>query len=75
MRLSQFSELIQDEFGPDFAPVVLSDTRLGKLGDKTATELISSGEEPAVIWRAICEQLQVPKDRWHGKSKIKRHAE
>jgi hypothetical protein len=75
VRLSQFNELIQDEFGSEFSKVIIHDTRLGALGDKTPKQLLELGEDPVLIWRAICEQLGVPKERWHGKPKIKRHAE
>ena len=75
MRLSQFTDLIEDEFGADFAKVITHDTSLISLSDKTPKQLLSEGEDPGLVWRAICEQLGVPKERWHGKPKIKRHAE
>lgn len=75
MRLSKFHELVEDEFGPDFSKVVLADTRLIALSDETPNELIGKGVEPQEIWQAICEQQGVPKERWHGKPKIIRHAE
>ena len=75
MRLSQFTELIEDEFGADFAKVIANDTSLIALRDRTPNELIADGEDPGLVWKAICEQLGVPKERWHGKPKLKRHAE
>jgi hypothetical protein len=55
--------------------VVLRDTRLLKFEDKTPLELINAGLYPKDIWFAICDQLAVPKERWHGKTKTIRHAE
>ncbi len=74
MTLSRFQELMQDEFG-DFAAVVLSDTRLDLLRDRTPKELIALGEEPREIWLAICTQLNIPKERWLGILKTPRHAD
>lgn len=74
MTLSRFQELMQDEFG-DFAAVVLSDTRLDSLRDRTPNELIALGEDPRDIWLAICTQLNIPKERWLGIPKTPRHAD
>ena len=75
MRLSQFHELVEDEFGSDFSKVVLADTRLIALADQTPNQLLAAGVDPLEVWRAICQQQGVPKSRWHGKPKIIRHAE
>jgi len=71
---SRFLELMQDEFG-DFSAVILSDTRLDLMADGTPAELLSRGVEPKEIWLAICSQLNIPKDRWQGKTKTPRHAD
>lgn len=75
MRLSRFHELVEDEFGPEFAPVVLTDTRLDRLSDRTPQELLAAGEDPKTIWQAICQQLAVPAERWQGNNKTPRHAD
>ncbi|MGA1468709.1 MAG: DUF3046 domain-containing protein [Aquiluna sp.] len=75
MTLSRFHELVLEEFGEQFSQVVLRDTRLLKFEDKTPLELINAGLYPKDIWFAICDQLAVPKERWHGKTKTIRHAE
>ena len=75
MTLSRFYELVQDEFGEQFSEVILSDTRLDRLADQTPRQLIQAGEDPRVIWLAICQQLNVPADRWQGRNKTPRHAE
>ena len=75
MTLSRFHELVREEFGEQFSQVVLRETRLLKFEDKTPFELINAGLHPKDIWFAICDQLAVPKERWHGKTKTIRHAE
>jgi len=75
LKLSQFRQLVDEEFGPAFAAVVLRDTRLTDRSDKTPMELISEGENPKDVWLALCAHLGVPKERWHGRPKTKQHAE
>ena len=54
------------EFGLGQAQFLLSDLALDKLDDRTATQALRDGEDPATVWMAICLQLGVPKHRWHG---------
>jgi len=75
LKLSQFHLLLQEEFGSAFSQVLLADTRITSLGDKTPAELLQQGEDPKQVWLAVCRQLGVPKERWSGKPAPKRHAE
>ena len=77
MRLSQFQELMSDEFGKSQAQVLIRDLALLELGDRTAASLLASGEDPRQIWLAICRVQQVPEERWTGldKKAKKQHAE
>ena len=77
MRLSQFHELMADEFGRAHADVIIRDLALLELGDKTADTLLALGEDPRQIWLAICRAQQIPKERWTGldKKAKKQHAE
>ena len=75
MKLSQFRQLVDAEFGPSFAAVILADTRLTDKSDKTPLELIKSGDDPKEVWLALCAHLGVPEERWHGKPRTKQHAE
>ena len=77
MRLSQFQELMTDEFGRAQSEVLIRDLALMELGDRTAASLLASGEDPKEIWLAICRVQQVPKERWTGldKKAKKQHAE
>jgi hypothetical protein len=77
MRLSEFRSLMDEEFGAGYAGVIENSMVLLELGDRTATVALAQGEEPRVVWQAICKANEVPKSRWHGKSKPnkKQHAE
>lgn len=69
MRLSQFNQLMSDEFGLEYSSVIRRDLVLGDLGDKTADSAISAGADPKEVWLAVCKASGVPKDRWHGLNK------
>ena len=45
MRLSEFRELMNDEFGPGYAEVIAKDLVLTEHGDKSGEQLIAAGEE------------------------------
>ena len=62
---------MSDEFGQSYAQVIIDDLVLGALGDKTAAAAIKAGDDLRLVWQAICEANGVPKERWHGKAKIK----
>jgi len=67
VRLSQFQELMADEFGEVHASVLLNDLVLLPLGEKTGQAALDAGEDPRDVWLAICAAMDVPRDRWHGK--------
>jgi hypothetical protein len=77
MRLSEFRVLMDEEFGSGYAGVIENSMVLLDLGDRTATAALAAGEEPREVWLAICKANEVPKSRWHGKTKTnkKQHAE
>lgn len=65
-----------DEFGSQ-SEALIRDLALFELGDKTAMTLLAEGVDPKLIWLAICQAQQVPKQRWTGldKKAKKQHAE
>jgi hypothetical protein len=77
MRLSKFHELMNDEFGAEYAAVQINDLVLGELGDVTGKQAIKDGVDPRVVWLAICKVNQIPQERWTGLNKLskKQHAE
>jgi Protein of unknown function (DUF3046) len=71
MRLSEFRELMIDEFGEAYSEVIASDLALTEHSDKIGSQLIAEGVDPRDVWLAICRQSGVPKERWHGINKTK----
>lgn len=71
VRLSQFQQLMSDEFGDAYAQVLLNDLVLTELHDLTGQAALISGESPKAVWLAICRASGVPKSRWHGFDKKK----
>ena len=69
MRLSQFNELMNDEFGLAYSQVLLTDLVLGAFGDKTGAQAISAGIDPREVWLELCKVNGVPRERWHGRLK------
>jgi len=69
VRLSQFTELMVDEFGQEQTNYLLQDLVLGELSDRTGNKALADGEDPREIWLAICRVSGVPKARWHGQTK------
>jgi len=63
---------MSEEFGEAYAAVLLADLVLGQLGDKTGHQLLADGEDPRLVWLAICESQSIPKDRWHGRNTPKK---
>jgi hypothetical protein len=66
LRLSKFTELLNDEFGVAYGQVLLKDLALTELADRTGAVALSEGEDPKEVWLALCRAAGVPKDRWHG---------
>ena len=64
---------MDDEFGESYSEILRRDLHLQELNDKTPNEALSEGENPKVIWLAICKAQQLPKSRWVGKPVKKRN--
>lgn len=43
---------------------MLVDHVLTDLGGYTAAEALEAGVEPRDVWRALCRDFEVPKNRW-----------
>lgn len=66
MRLSEFRRACAEEFGVDYAGVLLRDHWLAVLGG-TPDEAIARGVPARDVWAALCEDLAVPVERRHGR--------
>lgn len=62
MRLTDFRSLVADEFGGPRGDLLVNDHVLPTLGS-TAAQAIESGVEPRDVWRALCEEFDVPPAR------------
>jgi hypothetical protein len=66
-----------DEFGAEYAAVLLRDLALTEFGDMTGNQALEAGFEPRSIWIAISKAQAVPEERWLGLNKKpkNKHAE
>jgi len=69
VRHSDFQSLMNDEFGAEYAAVLLRDLALIEFNDLTGNKALEAGFEPKSIWLAICKAQGVPEDRWLGLNK------
>lgn len=65
MKHSEFHRAVTDEFGA-FGRVLVRDTVLVALGNRTADAALAAGVPAREVWRALCEAQDVPRERWHG---------
>lgn len=64
MRYSEFWELVDDVFGP-IGRTLARERVIGALDDRTSMQAIDDGVEPAAVWRALCDAMEVPQaQRW-----------
>ncbi|PAT09349.1 DUF3046 domain-containing protein [Corynebacterium gottingense] len=65
MRLTEFRQLVEDEFGSDRAGWIIQSQVLSAEGE-TAAEMIESGVDPKVAWERLCDSFDVPQERRLG---------
>jgi len=63
---SEFFLAVQDEFGTLQGRALLRDLVIQELDNSTADVALARGVNPKAVWIALCEAMQVPKNRWHG---------
>ena len=63
VRLTQFRDLMNDEFGPARAAALTRDHVFAELGDRTVEQALEAGIAPRKVWRAVCEVYEVPAAR------------
>jgi len=64
--VSEFWALAEAEFGRVHARSLAEDLVLRALDDRTVSAAFAAGEEPAVVWAALCESMDVPLARRVG---------
>ncbi|MGN6501310.1 MAG: DUF3046 domain-containing protein [Pseudolysinimonas sp.] len=65
MKLSAFQFAVDAEFG-EFGRVLLRDTVIVALGNRTPQEALAAGVPAREVWLALCEVQDVPPARRHG---------
>jgi hypothetical protein len=63
VRLTQFRQLMADEFGSPRASSLAVDHVFTGLGGRTVNEALEAGEDPKDVWRVVCGELGVPPER------------
>lgn len=64
MRLTEFQDLVEGQFGSVRATSMLVDHALTVFGGRTAAEAIEDGIDPRDVWRALCADFDVPREQW-----------
>ncbi|MCW2519717.1 MAG: hypothetical protein JWR46_2336 [Mycobacterium sp.] len=64
MRLTEFHELVEGQFGEVRGASLLVDHVLSGFGGRTAAQAVEAGIEPREVWRALCADFDVPRDQW-----------
>lgn len=60
VRLSEFWVRMSEHFGAAYARSVAHDHVLMGLGGRTVDQALESGEPAKQVWRAVCEEFDVP---------------
>ena len=60
VRLSEFWVRMGDHFGVAYARSVAHDHVMQSLGGRTVDQALESGEPAKRVWRAVCEEFEVP---------------
>jgi len=60
VRLTEFWARMREQFGDVYAESLAKDYVLSSLGGRTVNEALADGEDPKVVWRAVCDTFNVP---------------
>ena len=60
MRVTEFWELMREQFGDSYAESVARDFVLAGVDGRTVVQALADGVEPKTVWRAVCEAFDVP---------------
>lgn len=65
--MSQFWQLVDDEFGSSYGRMLTSSHVLEALANRTPDDALEAGMKPREVWFALCEDLQIPPERRLGR--------
>ena len=60
VRLTEFWDRMNAQFGETYAQSVAKDQVLAELGDRTVNQALADGEDAKTVWRAVAEAFDVP---------------
>jgi hypothetical protein len=60
MRLTVFWARMREQFGEAYSESVAKDFVLAGLGGRTVSKALADGEDAKVVWRAVCDQFNIP---------------
>jgi hypothetical protein len=60
VRLTEFWARMKEQFGDVYAESLAKDYVLSNLGGRTVNKALADGEDPKVVWRAVCDTFNVP---------------
>ena len=63
MRLTQFRELMEGEFGAARAATLAHDQVFAELGGRTVEQALEYGIDTRDVWLAVCTAYEVPPSR------------
>ena len=66
MRLTEFRSLMDAQFGRLRAASVAADHVFADLGGHTVDGALAAGTDPKRVWRAVCQDFDVPATLRHG---------
>jgi hypothetical protein len=70
MRISDFWDLVTGEFGAAYGRALVHDQVLLGVGFRTGTAALDDGVPPREVWLALCEEMEVPEPRRHGRDTV-----
>ena len=60
VRLTEFWDRMNAQFGDVYAQSVAKDFVFGQLGGRTVERALADGVDAKAVWRAVCETFKVP---------------
>lgn len=60
MRLTDFWERLDEVLGAAYSRSWAADVVITSLGGRTVLQALDGGEDAQVVWRAVCEVIDVP---------------
>lgn len=59
MRVTEFWQRMDEQFGAAYSQSVAKDYVLAGIGERTAAQALADGVDVKVIWRAVCAAFPV----------------